>query len=217
MADPRLNVPNVVSGVRVLLVPILLWCALHQLSELFLYLLALSLFTDCVDGYLARRLNQCTNLGAKLDSWGDMLTYGSMVLGLLWLWPHIFNRESWFLYLAIASYLVPLLTSLLKFQELPSYHTWAAKIAAVLMAPAYFLLVLFDLSALFRMVVIFHIWVAIEEVIITFMLNRGRSNIPTLFHALEIMRRQRAVLRARNQQRRERRAQRRSGDKPPTI
>ncbi len=210
MVESRLTIANAVSGVRLLLVPVLLWCAFYQHRELFLSLLAIALFTDCADGYLARRLNQCTNLGAKLDSWGDMLTYGSMVLGLLWLWPAIFKRESWFLYLAIASYLVPLFTSLLKFRELPSYHTWAAKVAAVLMAPAYFLLVLFDMSALFRLVVIFHIWVAIEEVLITFMLNRKRSNIPTLFHARELMRRQREILRTRRQQRRERRAARKS-------
>lgn len=210
MVEQRFTVANVVSGVRLLLVPVLLWCAFYQHGELFLSLLVVSLFTDCADGYLARRLNQCTQLGAKLDSWGDMLTYGSMVLGLLWLWPAIFKRESWFLYLAIASYLVPLLTSLVKFRELPSYHTWAAKIAAVLMAPAYFLLVLFDLSALFRLVVVFHIWVAIEEMLITFILNRRRSNIPTLFHARELMRRQREILRARGQRRRERRAARKS-------
>ncbi len=210
MVESRLTIANAVSGVRLLLVPVLLWCAFYQYRELFLSLLVISLFTDCADGYLARRLNQCTNLGAKLDSWGDMLTYGSMVLGLLWLWPTIFRRESWFLYLAIASYLVPLFTSLLKFRELPSYHTWAAKLAAVLMAPAYFLLVLFDLSALFRLVVIFHIWVAVEEVLITFVLNRKRSNVPTLFHARELMRRQRDLLRARRQRRRARRTTRES-------
>lgn len=211
MTRRALNVPNALSGLRLLIAPVLLWLAWHQRPEMFLLLLALSLSTDGLDGYLARRLNQTSALGAKLDTWADFFTYGTMVLGLLWLRPDVFAREAWFLYLAILCYLVPTLGSLLKFKELPSYHTWAAKLAAVLMAPAYFALVLFDHSLLFRVVVVFHIWVALEEVIITVTLNRNRYNVPTFFHARQLMRRQRELLRLRKLHRRERRAARRAG------
>jgi CDP-diacylglycerol--glycerol-3-phosphate 3-phosphatidyltransferase len=211
MTKSTLNIPNALSALRLLLVPVLLWLAWQQRSASFLPLLALSLATDCFDGYLARRLNQTSALGAKLDTWADFFTYGTMVLGLVWLWPGIFAREAWFLYLAILSYLVPTLGSLLKFKEMPSYHTWAAKAAAVLMAPAYFALVLFDFSLLFRFVVLFHIWVAIEEVIIIATLNRNRYNVPTFVHARQLMHRQRELLRLRSLHRRERRAARRAG------
>jgi hypothetical protein len=83
--------------------------------------------------------------------------------------------------------MVPSLTGLLKFREFPSYHTWAAKIAAVLMLPAYYIMVLMDESGLFRLVVVFHIWVALEELYITVILNRKHHNVPTFFHAREIM------------------------------
>ncbi|MGK2915819.1 MAG: CDP-alcohol phosphatidyltransferase family protein [Porticoccaceae bacterium] len=211
MTKNTLNIPNALSALRLLLVPVLLSLAWHQQPGVFLSLLVVSLSTDGFDGYLARRLNQTSALGAKLDTWADFFTYGTMVLGLVWLWPGIFAREAWFLYLAILSYLVPTLGSLLKFKELPSYHTWAAKVAAVLMAPAYFMLVLFDFSLLFRFVVLFHIWVAIEEVIIIATLNRNRYNVPTFVHARQLMRRQRELLRLRSLHRRERRAARRAG------
>lgn len=211
MSARIINIPNSLSMARLALVPVLLYCADKGLQTLFLYVLAASLSTDYFDGYLARKLNQATSLGAKLDSWGDFFTYGAMVFGLMWLWPEIYQQESWFLYLAVFFYLIPTVTSLLKFGEFPNYHTWAAKISAVLMAPAYYLLVLYDMSLLFRIVVLFHIWVAIEELIITFMLNRKYYNVPTLFHAKEIVRRQRAALRQRVDRRRSRRIDKRQG------
>ncbi len=201
----NLNLPNALSVLRLLLAPVLLWCAHRGLAEPFLWLLALALATDALDGHLARRLGVATPLGARLDSWGDLSTYAAMVFGLMWLWPAVFAREAWFLYLAVGFYLIPTLTSLLKFRELPRYHTWAAKLSAILMAPAYYLLVLYDVAWLFRVVVLFHIWVAIEEVIITIILSRRHYDVPTLFHAREIVRRQREVLYERRARRRDRR------------
>jgi CDP-diacylglycerol--glycerol-3-phosphate 3-phosphatidyltransferase len=201
----NLTLPNALSVLRLLLAPVLLWCAHRGLAEPFLWLLALALATDALDGHLARRLDLATPLGARLDSWGDLSTYAAMVFGLMWLWPAVFAREAWFLYLALGFYLIPTLTSLLKFRELPRYHTWAAKLSAILMAPAYYLLVLYDVAGLFRVVVLFHIWVAIEEVIITIILSRRHHDVPTLFHAREIMRRQREALNTRMARRRDRR------------
>jgi CDP-diacylglycerol--glycerol-3-phosphate 3-phosphatidyltransferase len=201
----NLNLPNALSVLRLLLAPVLLWCAHRGLAEPFLWLLALALATDALDGHLARRLDLATPLGARLDSWGDLSTYAAMVFGLMWLWPAVFAREAWFLYLALGFYLIPTLTSLLKFRELPRYHTWAAKLSAILMAPAYYLLVLYDVAWLFRVVVLFHIWVAIEELIITIILSRRHHDVPTLFHAREIMRRQREALNTRMARRRDRR------------
>ncbi len=190
---------NVLSGSRIVLVPVLLALAWGGQHHGFLALLALSLLTDGLDGYVARRLNQTSDLGAKLDSWGDLLTYGTMILGLYWLWPAAFEREFWFLAMGLSFYLLSVLTSLFKFHELPSYHTRAAKAAALLMAPAYFMLTLWDMSLPFRLVVVFHVWVTVEELLITLTLRRKRYNVPSFFHARQLARRARARLQARKQ------------------
>ena len=203
MATSAVSIPNILSCTRLLLVPVLLLLAYQQRASWFLSLLAVSLLTDAADGYLARKLNQTSELGAKLDSWGDFFTYGSMVLGLLWLWPQIFDREVWFLYTGMVCYLVPTLLGFLKFRELPSFHTWSAKASAVLMVPAYYIMVMMDESLLFRVVIIFDVWVALESVFITAILNRNRRNVPTVFHAREMMRRQRERLRKRRNEFRE--------------
>ena len=189
MGNTAYNIPNLLSASRLALVPVLLFFAYQGWAHSYLMLLAISLLTDGLDGYLARKWDQTSELGARLDSWGDFFTYSTMVLSLFWLWPNILWAQKWFFILGLITYLVPTVTCLLKFHELPRYHTWAAKLAAILMVPAYYALVLFDAPFFFRCVTLFHIWVALEEVFITFTLNRNHYNVPTVFHARERMRR----------------------------
>ncbi len=203
MTKEFITIPNILSSIRISLVPVLLVFASQQLEAWFLSVLAVSLATDALDGYLARKLNQASQLGARLDSWGDALTYGAMVLGLLWLWPDTFAREALFLYIGMACYLVPTALGLFKFGQLPSFHTWSAKISAVAMVPAYYMMVMLNESLLFRGVVIFDIWVALEAVFITVILKANRNNVPTIFHAMEIMRRQAERFRERRDEFRE--------------
>ncbi|WIO73709.1 CDP-alcohol phosphatidyltransferase family protein [Porticoccaceae bacterium LTM1] len=178
------SIPNVLSLTRLGLVPVLLWLAWHGRGEAFLMVLVFSLLTDCFDGYLARKLGQVTDLGARLDSWSDILTYGAMALGLMWAWPDLFNSERWFVLLAIVSQLPPLIYCLWRFGSFPSYHTWSAKSTALLLAPAFFWMTLFDNPWPFRLVILMHVWVAFEEVLITYLLPAWRSNIPSVFHLL---------------------------------
>ena len=79
------NLPNALSVLRLLLAPVLLWAAHQGQRDLFLWSLGLALITDLLDGHLARRWGQTTELGVKLDSWGDLTTYAAMAAGLMWL------------------------------------------------------------------------------------------------------------------------------------
>jgi cardiolipin synthase len=73
-ADRLLTVPNVLSVLRLLGVPVFLWLLLGPHADWWaLAILALSGFTDWADGVLARRLNQQSSLGALLDPAADRL------------------------------------------------------------------------------------------------------------------------------------------------
>jgi len=182
MAKPTLySIPNILSLSRLALVPVLIALAYFAKAQAFLAVLAISLLSDVFDGYLARKLNQTSELGAKLDSWGDMLTYGCMILGLYWIWPQIFVQQAWFLVAATLSFMLPVVHALNKFGEYPSYHTLGAKTAAVLMAPAFYLLTLMGADLFFNAVIVFHIIVAFEEVAITSVLTQPRSNVRSIF------------------------------------
>lgn len=209
MLSSLYTLPNLLSSLRILLVPVLLVLAWYQQQAVFLGVLAIALVTDGLDGYFARRLHQQTALGAKLDSWGDLLTYGAMVAGLFLAWPELFRREVWYLALGVGFYLLPTIASLYKFGELPRYHTWAAKLAALLLAPAYFLLTLLELSWPFRGVILLHVWVAIEEVMIVAVLRRNQHDVPSFIHARKLASRARTAFRDGQQRLSERRRRRR--------
>ena len=182
MAEKNLySIPNILSLTRLALVPVLIALAYFSRAQEFLLVLAISLLSDVFDGYLARKLNQASELGAKLDSWGDVLTYGCMILGLYWIWPQVFAQQVWFLVAATLSFVVPVAYALVKFGAYPSYHTLGAKTAAVLMAPAFYLLTLIGADLFFNAVIVFHIVVAFEEMAITSVLTRPRSNVRSIF------------------------------------
>ena len=78
-----LTIPNVISIIRLAGVPLFRWLILvPEADGLALALLALSGLSDYADGYLARRLNQTSQLGAVLDPVADRLYILSTVIGL---------------------------------------------------------------------------------------------------------------------------------------
>ena len=188
MSTKLFSIANILSFLRLGLVPVLVWLAASGEDVLFLWVLGVCLISDALDGYLARKLNQASELGAKLDSWGDALTYAAMILGLYLLWPLIFSDQSIFVLMATLSFLVPLAVSAVKFGEYPSYHTLGAKIAALLIAPAYYMLITIDADVWFRVVVLLYLLVAIEEIVITCLLSHSRTNISSAWTLIKELR-----------------------------
>ena len=77
------TLPNAISALRLLGVPLFLWLVLGPEADvLALLLLMLSGFTDWLDGYLARRLHQTSKLGEILDPVADRLYILAVVVGL---------------------------------------------------------------------------------------------------------------------------------------
>jgi cardiolipin synthase (CMP-forming) len=78
-----LTIPNVISIIRLAGVPLFLWLILvPEADGLALAVLAISGISDYADGYLARKLNQASKLGAILDPVADRLYILSTVIGL---------------------------------------------------------------------------------------------------------------------------------------
>ena len=79
------NLPNILTSIRILLVPLFL-AAFFRLDE-HKHLATLCIFfaaglTDCMDGYFARKYNQITMLGKVLDPIADKLLTASVLLCL---------------------------------------------------------------------------------------------------------------------------------------
>ena len=77
------TLPNLISMGRLAGVPLFLWLVLGPEADVWaLVVLMISGFTDWLDGYLARRLNQMSKLGEILDPVADRLYILAAVVGL---------------------------------------------------------------------------------------------------------------------------------------
>lgn len=75
-----LNVPNLLSLLRLFLVPLFLWASVKQLYTLAFSIFVFAAVTDILDGWIARRFNMRSRLGAFLDPAADKTL---MVFGYL--------------------------------------------------------------------------------------------------------------------------------------
>lgn len=83
-SDRVLTLPNILSALRLLGVPVFLWLILVPEADGWaIVLLVVSGFTDWLDGYLARRWNQITRVGQLLDPIADRLYILATLIGLL--------------------------------------------------------------------------------------------------------------------------------------
>lgn len=78
------TIPNILSLLRLLLIPVFLVLLVLGQFGWALLLIAVSAITDFVDGYVARHFNQVSRLGQLLDPAVDRLFILSTLLGLGW-------------------------------------------------------------------------------------------------------------------------------------
>ncbi len=76
------NIPNLLSFLRIALVPVFLWFLLDEFFIAAILILALAGLTDFLDGFIARKLNQTTKLGKLLDPVADRLYIFATLLAL---------------------------------------------------------------------------------------------------------------------------------------
>ena len=96
------TVPNLISALRIAAIPLFLWVLLGRDNPgLAAVMLGLIAWTDYLDGWLARKLGQVSEVGKFLDPLADRLVVASSVIGGLvagvvppWLgWP-LLGREA---------------------------------------------------------------------------------------------------------------------------
>ncbi len=179
------NLPNFVSFIRILMAPVLFYFAFTQKPVWFLAGLMFSGFTDVLDGFLARMLNQITALGSRLDSWGDFTIYTTMAVCAWILWPEIVVEELLSFVVIVISFTSPVIVGLIKFNTITSYHTWTVKVAVVVTFVGYILLFAGWLDWPFRVAAVFSAVAALEEIAITLLIHHEHVDVRTVWAALK--------------------------------
>jgi phosphatidylglycerophosphate synthase len=179
-------VPNAISALRILMVPLLALLAFRRWGQAFTLLLASSLLLDFVDGYLARRLKQQTLLGAQLDSWGDFLTVLVYPAAAVWLQPLLLRQNALWVTLAALAYVSPIIFGVIKFGRLTSYHTRLMSLTAYVMGVAVVAFFAGWSDLPLRVACVLLIIAAAEEMLISATLPAWQANVRNLRHALSI-------------------------------
>ena len=90
-----LNVPNTLTLLRLLLIPVFLYASFRGMFLTALILFVTAALTDIFDGLIARRLNQRSRIGAILDPAADkiMLVCGYLYSRLRRTFPSLGFRD----------------------------------------------------------------------------------------------------------------------------
>jgi cardiolipin synthase len=108
-----INIPNFITLARVLSVPVIFWLLVNGNSRIAFFVFLCAGLSDAVDGYLAKRFNWTTELGAYLDPLADKLLIVSIYIALgvskelpLWLVVAVVSRDILILLAVLLSWLM---------------------------------------------------------------------------------------------------------------
>ena len=180
------TIPNFLSLYRLLAFPGILYLIVARKESLFGVFLVINLVTDILDGFLARILKQRTELGARLDSAADDLTYTLAIIGIFVfkqevMIPHL---ESFIIFVIFL--VLPILLSLIKFGRLPSFHLYSTKVGGYV--EGFFFILLFTghfFEPFYYFMVIWGILASLEHIAIQAILPEMRSDVRGLLWVLK--------------------------------
>jgi cardiolipin synthase len=80
--DPDVNIPNLITLGRILLVPVIIWAITSGQMAVAFFLFVIAGISDAVDGFLAKRFHMQSEMGALLDPLADKALLVSIYVAL---------------------------------------------------------------------------------------------------------------------------------------
>ena len=180
----------VINGItlyRIVAAPFLLMLLFTGHYAIFKWLLLLSFFTDFIDGYLARKFMVASVFGTRLDSIGDDLTVLAAMVGLVVIKPaFIVEQKIIFIVMAVL-FVLQTVYALIRYGRISSFHTYLAKLAAILQG-IFLILVFFTkepILFLFYTASLVTILELTEETILVYFLPKWEANVKGLYWVLK--------------------------------
>lgn len=181
MQSPRVSyyIINGVTMYRLVSAPFLLLLAIMGQHEWFKWFMAVSFFTDAIDGPLSRKCQVESVFGSRLDSVADDATVLVSAVAL-WISHPEFIRNNWIVIAGLfALFGIQAVAALVAYKKVTSFHTYLAKIAAVAQA-AFFIAFFFKIGIinfLFVSTVAITALQLVEEIILVIMLPKWTANV----------------------------------------
>jgi cardiolipin synthase (CMP-forming) len=135
-----LTLPNFISFYRLVMFPVILVLALTGNEFAFVIFLVINLFSDIIDGQIARFFKLETRFGAGLDNLADMGTYFLALLGIfLFRWEEI-RPHAWVLYIFLTIFVLSYIIAFYRFGKIPGLHLYSAVTAGYIQGIFFFIL-----------------------------------------------------------------------------
>ena len=186
------SIPTLLVALRAGLAPVVVVLALFYPSPVgFSFCLIAALLSDYFDGVVARRLGIATPTLRRLDSAVDTLFFISIAFAAWHLHPEAI-RARWTPILALVVLeTFRYLLDFSKFRREASYHMWSSKLWALSLFAGFFsLLVLGHDSPLVGFMIYLGIVCDLEGIAISLVLRKWQNDVPTIFHAVQLRRKQ---------------------------
>lgn len=185
-AEKFWTIPNVLSLYRIIIFPFVLWLIYSKNENLFAVFISISLVSDFLDGFIARKFKMQTNIGARLDSWADLGTYILAFIAIgLFKWEEI-KPYSWILYVFAVIMALSYIIVFVKFKGLIGLHTYMFKITGYIQGAFIIGLFLFGFYLVPYYICLFWgVLACIEEIIIILILKEPRINVKGLYWILK--------------------------------
>lgn len=181
-----LHVPVLLTAFRALLAPIVLLLSVFAPSPgAFAVCLLAAFLSDVFDGIIARRLNVATSAIRRLDSGADTLFYAACVFAAWRLYPAAIIDRAVPLGILVALEVFRYALDFVKFRREASYHMWSSKLWGIGLFVGFFSLLVFgSQGALVSFAVFAGIAADVEGLVISVILPRWQSDVPSFIHAI---------------------------------
>jgi phosphatidylglycerophosphate synthase len=178
---------NAITFYRLLTAPVLITFIFTGNLPLFKWMLAISFFTDAIDGWLARKFKVASVFGSRLDSIADDLTMLAGIIALFVLKTEFISENRISVMLLFFLLILQNAIALFKYHKTSSFHTYLAKLAAVLQGC--FLILMFFLPEpvypLFYSAVTVTLLDLIEEIILVVLLPEWKADVKGLYWVMK--------------------------------
>lgn len=182
----QFNIPNILSLYRLASFPFVLYFIYKGYETTFVVIFAINQLTDIADGYIARKWNLQTEIGALLDSYADVGSYILAVFGIIKFHPYLFENYGIYCYLFVSAYILQMIICKLKYNRwVAGLHLYSSKITGYVQG--IFLVVLFSygfIAPFFYFAMIFGTLAELEAIAINLILKEPVLNAKGLWWVL---------------------------------
>ena len=186
------TIPNAISLYRLCAAPFATYAAIDGNRSLFSVLIIISLLSDVADGLIARAFHQQTDVGARLDSVADDVTFGAGVLGVFMFEFDAIKADVFWLLLLMMFWVLSTVVPLIRFGRTPAFHLYAFRASGYFLASFFVYLFTIGYSQTFFIsATVFGSLACIEVITVTLMLDEFKINQRGLWWVLRERRRNR--------------------------